>query len=155
MDEKTALQLKRKRQVKSIVLFSKAKILKRSNIKVVELKPLKIPESVSRRVEELGGMEAIMSTIMGEEEILTLSRVFNAMADPIRVKLMLLLKASPLCVCLLKQALSLSDSKLSYHLSTLKSANLISAQREGKFLICNLTPLGEKALAMLERLKVP
>lgn len=117
--------------------------------------PLRIPEIVERRVKELGGMEAVTSTIMNEREVSALSRLFNAMADPVRVKILLLLKASPLCVCLLKETLKLSDSKLSYHLSTLKSANLIAAQREGPFLIYNLTSLGEKTLDLMRRLNVP
>lgn len=119
------------------------------------MNPLKIPESVDRRVKELGGMETITSTIMNEQEISTLSRLFNALADPIRVKTLLLLKASPLCVCLLKETLKLSDSKLSYHLSTLKSANLIAAQKDGPFLIYDLTQLGKKALTFIEHLSVP
>ncbi|MEM2901942.1 MAG: metalloregulator ArsR/SmtB family transcription factor [Candidatus Bathyarchaeia archaeon] len=119
------------------------------------MNPLKIPESVVRRVKELGGMEAVTSRIVDDREISTLSRLFNALADPIRIKTLLLLKASPLCVCLLKKTLKLSDSKLSYHLSTLKSASLIAAQREGPFIIYNLTPLGEKTLTLMERLDVP
>ncbi len=107
---------------------------------------LPLPESVAKNVQELGGMDEIFKTAIEEEKVTGLSEVFHAVSDPLRVKILYLLNITPLCVCLIKEALGISDSKLSYHLSTLKSAGLISDQRQKNFLIYRITAFGKKLL---------
>jgi ArsR family transcriptional regulator len=108
------------------------------------METLHIPDSVARSVKKMGGLNKLKKILKKEDEITAISELFNAASDPIRVKILMLLNTSSLCVCLMKEVLKISDSKLSYHLSTLKSNNLISDKKERNFLIYNITPLGKK-----------
>jgi DNA-binding transcriptional ArsR family regulator len=69
-----------------------------------------------------------------DEEILNSeTRVFKALADINRLKILKLLKEGELCACELTIALSNSQSTVSHHLSVLKNAGLIKERKEGKW----------------------
>jgi DNA-binding transcriptional ArsR family regulator len=68
--------------------------------------------------------------------------VFQAIADPARVKIIEALGHRELCVCVLVELTGLRYSALSYHLKQLKDAGLISSDKDGTFLIYSLTPAG-------------
>ncbi len=68
--------------------------------------------------------------------------VFQAIADPARIKIIEALGHRKLCVCVLVELTGLQYSALSYHLKQLKDAGLISAEKDGTFLIYSLTPIG-------------
>jgi ArsR family transcriptional regulator len=53
-----------------------------------------------------------------------------------------MLSVKPLCVCVIKEVLSIADSKLSYHLSVLKKAGLIVGEAQGNWIIYRLTTEG-------------
>lgn len=110
------------------------------------MKTMQVPDTVAQRVQELGGLDNISKKAINQKRIKDLSQFFHAASDPIRVKILCLLDISALCVCLIKEILDISDSKLSYHLSTLKSAGLISDQRQKNFYIYRITPLGKRLL---------
>lgn len=54
-----------------------------------------------------------------------------------------MLAVQPLCVCVIKAVLGIADSKLSYHLSVLKRAELIAGEAQGNWIIYRLTAEGE------------
>ena len=58
---------------------------------------------------------------------------FHALSDPIRVKVIELLRQGELCVCDLCDLLDISQSKLSFHLKNLKAANLVNARQQGRW----------------------
>ncbi|MGB9940518.1 ArsR/SmtB family transcription factor [Methanosarcina sp.] len=60
-------------------------------------------------------------------------RIFKALADINRLKIIKLLKEGELCVCELTTALSTSQSTVSHHLSVLRTAGLIKERKEGKW----------------------
>jgi ArsR family transcriptional regulator, lead/cadmium/zinc/bismuth-responsive transcriptional repressor len=68
--------------------------------------------------------------------------VFQAIADPARVKIIEALGHRELCVCFLVELTGLQYSALSYHLKQLKDAELISSHKEGTYLIYSLTLKG-------------
>ena len=105
---------------------------------------MEIPEDVRKSVESLGGIEKIMKMLPDDEYLKNRSRVYRALSDPIRLKILHLLSMHPLCVCLIKQAVGISDSKLSYHLSVLKSAELIKGVRRRNWIIYEITEKGLK-----------
>lgn len=70
---------------------------------------------------------------LDEEEIHLETRIFKALADPNRLKIVKLLKEGELCGCELTIALSNSQSTVSHHLSVLKNAGLIRERKEGKW----------------------
>jgi ArsR family transcriptional regulator, arsenate/arsenite/antimonite-responsive transcriptional repressor len=63
---------------------------------------------------------------------------FHALSDPLRVQVLDLLRDRELCVCDLCEALTVSQSKLSFHLKTLKEAQLIRARQEGRWVYYSL-----------------
>jgi ArsR family transcriptional regulator len=56
---------------------------------------------------------------------------FHALSNPLRIQVLELLKAQELCICNLCERLGITQSKFSYHLKTLKEANLICKRQEG------------------------
>ncbi|AKB41394.1 ArsR/SmtB family transcription factor [Methanosarcina mazei] len=70
---------------------------------------------------------------LDEEALLSEARIFKALADPNRLKIVKLLKEGELCACELTIALSSSQSTVSHHLSVLKSAGLVKERKEGKW----------------------
>jgi len=60
-------------------------------------------------------------------------RIFKALADVNRLKILKLLKEGELCACEITVALSNSQSTVSHHLSVLKNAGLIKERKEGKW----------------------
>ncbi|WP_016952146.1 helix-turn-helix transcriptional regulator [Anabaena sp. PCC 7108] len=63
---------------------------------------------------------------------------FHALSDPIRISVIELLRQRELCVCDLCDALEVSQSKLSFHLKTLKDAGLVNARHEGRWIYYSL-----------------
>lgn len=70
---------------------------------------------------------------LDEEALHSEARIFKALSDPNRLKIIKLLKEGELCACELTIALSNSQSTVSHHLSVLKSAGLIKERKEGKW----------------------
>lgn len=68
----------------------------------------------------------------------TIALGFHALSDPLRVKTLELLRDRELCVCDLCEVLEVSQSKLSFHLRTLKEAQLVRARQEGRWIYYSL-----------------
>lgn len=60
-------------------------------------------------------------------------RIFKALSDPIRVRIMALLSRGELCVCDLMGALNLPQSTTSRHLAKLREIKLITDRRSGNW----------------------
>ena len=54
-----------------------------------------------------------------------IEKLFKALSDPTRVRVLLLLSQKKLCVCQLQKILKLPQSKLSKHLGKLRDLNLV------------------------------
>jgi ArsR family transcriptional regulator, arsenate/arsenite/antimonite-responsive transcriptional repressor len=63
---------------------------------------------------------------------------FHALSDPLRLKVLELLQQQELCVCELCDRLEVSQSKLSFHLKTLKEAELVRARQDGRWIYYSL-----------------
>lgn len=63
-----------------------------------------------------------------------LPRLFAALADPTRLRLLNLLAGREVCVCYFVAILGQSQPKISRHLAYLRSAGIVSARREGKWM---------------------
>jgi DNA-binding transcriptional ArsR family regulator len=61
------------------------------------------------------------------------AEIFKSMADPCRVKILMLLKEGELCVCEIMIALDRPQSTTSHHLSILRDAGLIRERKDGKW----------------------
>ncbi len=63
---------------------------------------------------------------------------FHALSDPIRIQILELLRSQELCVCELCDRLEINQSKLSFHLKTLKEAGLVHGRQEGRWVYYRL-----------------
>ncbi|PSF33110.1 transcriptional regulator [Aphanothece hegewaldii CCALA 016] len=63
---------------------------------------------------------------------------FHALSDPLRLRVLDLLRSQELCVCELCEKLEINQSKLSFHLKTLKEANLVRTRQEGRWIYYSL-----------------
>ena len=59
--------------------------------------------------------------------------VFRALADPTRLRIVMLLLHGELCVCDLTAVLDLPQSTVSRHMSRLRRSGLVSDRRSGKW----------------------
>ncbi|MBN1543246.1 winged helix-turn-helix transcriptional regulator [candidate division KSB1 bacterium] len=60
-------------------------------------------------------------------------RLFKALADANRVRILKMLQVRPLCVCEIREILDLAVSTVSQHLSILRDAGLIYDSKESKW----------------------
>ncbi len=108
--------------------------------------PASIPETVQEEIDRAGGIEGLVSQVPAEKDLLSMARAHQALSDPIRLKALYLLAAQPLCVCVIKEVLGIADSKLSYHLTTLKEAGLIEGEQWKSWIIYRLTERGRSCI---------
>ena len=80
----------------------------------------------------------------------------RALADPTRLAILTLLSRGERCVCDLAEALGAAQSRLSFHLKTLKNAGLLVDRPEGRMTYYALRPDIAAGLGdLLERLAAP
>jgi len=60
-----------------------------------------------------------------------LVKIFKALSDPARIKIVKLLEKKDMCVCELKEALGIGQSNVSHHLRILKEAGLVCDFKDG------------------------
>ncbi|MDJ0650088.1 MAG: metalloregulator ArsR/SmtB family transcription factor [Xenococcaceae cyanobacterium MO_188.B19] len=63
---------------------------------------------------------------------------FQALSDPLRMKIVGSLQEQELCVCDLCELLEVNQSKLSFHLKILKQAGLIIPRQSGRWIYYRL-----------------
>lgn len=63
---------------------------------------------------------------------------FHALSDPLRLRVLELLRNREMCVCDLCAQIQVTQSKLSFHLKTLKEAGLVVSRQEGRWIYYNL-----------------
>jgi ArsR family transcriptional regulator len=68
------------------------------------------------------------------------ARLFQALADPTRLHLVEILADGERCVCDLMAAVDAAQSRLSFHLKTLKDAGLVIDRKEGRWVHYRLRP---------------
>ncbi|HEY5057679.1 MAG TPA: metalloregulator ArsR/SmtB family transcription factor [Gaiellaceae bacterium] len=96
----------------------------------------------------LGG-EALAT---GEAE--ATARMFKALADPARVKIINVLAQSdgPVCACEFMPALGLAQATVSHHLTKLTAAGLLEREQRGKWAYFSLNAQAISRLAGLVRM---
>lgn len=85
-----------------------------------------------------------------------LEAALKAAGDPTRTRILKLLENGELCVCQIQAVLALAPSTISKHLAILKSADLVSDRRDGKWIHYGLAsasrnPHAPGVLALLGR----
>lgn len=77
------------------------------------------------------------------------ARWFHALADETRLRIVERLRGGEECVCNLTATLETGQSRLSFHLKTLKDAGLVRDRRQGRWIYYSLNP---EAFEQLETL---
>jgi ArsR family transcriptional regulator, arsenate/arsenite/antimonite-responsive transcriptional repressor len=72
------------------------------------------------------------------QDPIQVSTYFRALADPLRIQIIELLRNQELCVCELCEKIDVSQSKLSFHLKNLKEANLVTSRQQGRWIYYSL-----------------
>ncbi|WP_406125505.1 ArsR/SmtB family transcription factor [Streptomyces sp. NBC_00989] len=72
---------------------------------------------------------------LDEDQAVDLAKVFKALGDPVRLRLMSMIasrgEGGEVCVCELTPAFELSQPTISHHLKLLRQAGLIDCERRG------------------------
>ena len=105
--------------------------------------------------EVVGCCSPLAREPLSAEQSVELARLFKAMGDPVRLRLLSLIashEGGEACVCDLTVVFELSGPTISHHLKVLREAGLISGQRRGTWVYYRVHP---EALARLSALLVP
>jgi len=79
-----------------------------------------------------------------------LPRIFRALADATRLRLLNLIAGREVCVCYFVEILRISQPKISRHLAYLRQAGMVAPRREGKWMHYRLkTPQSKIATKLL------
>lgn len=81
-------------------------------------------------------MQSRQSVFHSESAVIMAS--FHALSEPLRLSILELLLSQELCVCDICDRLKVSQSKLSFHLKTLKDSGLIRSRQEGRWIYYSL-----------------
>ncbi|MEO6325592.1 MAG: metalloregulator ArsR/SmtB family transcription factor [Thermoanaerobaculia bacterium] len=81
--------------------------------------------------------------------VAVLARICHALSDETRLGILLRLRNGEQCVCDLADDLGAGQSRLSFHMKTLKDAGLVLDRREGRWINYSLDPQALKSLAQL------
>src|SRR5512132_1110197 len=88
---------------------------------------------------------------LSDDQAEATARLFKALADPHRVKILNLLATSPepVCVCEFTGPLGISQPTVSHHLKKLVDAGLLDREQRGRWAYFSLTPEAGTRLAGL------
>ncbi|MFL5993590.1 MAG: ArsR/SmtB family transcription factor [Streptomyces sp.] len=95
---------------------------------------------MSKQQLEVIGQEAtccpgLSAAPLEEDQAAELAKVFKALGDPVRLRLMSMIasrgEGGEVCVCELTPAFDLSQPTISHHLKLLRQAGLIDCERRG------------------------
>ncbi len=92
-------------------------------------------EDVSVYVEDL---KQLVHEITDENTVKKQSRLFKALSDTTRLKILTLLNIREMCVCEIMVALDLTQPTASHHLGILEAVGLVKDRREGKWVFYSL-----------------
>ncbi|OXM65651.1 ArsR/SmtB family transcription factor [Amycolatopsis vastitatis] len=90
-----------------------------------------------------------------EDQAAELAKLFKAMADPVRLRLLSLIAShagGEACVCDLTDAFDLTGPTISHHLKVLRESGLITGERRGTWVYYRVHP---EVLARLSAVLVP
>ncbi|MFF1285188.1 ArsR/SmtB family transcription factor [Streptomyces sp. NPDC058299] len=106
--------------------------------------------------DDAGGCcPGLLTAPLDEDRAVTLAKVFKALGDPVRLRLLSLIASragGEVCVCDLTPAFDLSQPTISHHLKLLKQAGLIGSERRGTWVYYRLLPeMTDQLAAILTR----
>lgn len=101
---------------------------------------------------DAGCCSSLQAEPLTSERAADLARMFKAMGDPIRLRVLSLIASAPsgeVCVCEITDSFSLTGPTISHHLKVLREAGLIDSERRGTWVYYWVKPEALQALASL------
>lgn len=82
------------------------------------------------------------------------TKIFKALSDNSRLRILKMLQSKSLCVCEIQEILGLATSTVSKHLSILREAGFITEEKDGKWVnyMVNLHPEDSRISSVLSSL---
>lgn len=93
--------------------------------------------------------EAVIKALRSDDAVTRLAQIFHALSDETRLRIVGCLLTGEMCVCDLTGALGATQSRLSFHMKTLKDAGLVTDRREGRWIHYSMVP---EAVQEMQRL---
>ncbi|HJQ65164.1 MAG TPA: metalloregulator ArsR/SmtB family transcription factor [Gemmatimonadales bacterium] len=82
----------------------------------------------------------------GSPDLKRTARLFHALSDETRLRIIARLRGGERCVCELMDAVDAAQSRLSFHLKALKDAGIVNDRREGRWNYYSIAPDAREAL---------
>jgi len=95
-------------------------------------------------------VRAVRESLASEELLVDLAETFSALGDPNRVKILLSLATTELCVSDLSSVIGISESAVSQHLRVLRSLRWVKGRRAGRMVYYSLDDDHVRKLLELE-----
>jgi ArsR family transcriptional regulator, arsenate/arsenite/antimonite-responsive transcriptional repressor len=111
--------------------------------------------ALAELADAVGCCSPLVREPLSTEQSTELARLFKAMGDPVRLRLLSLIAShvgGEACVCELTDVFDLSGPTISHHLKVLREAGLISGERRGTWVYYRVHP---EALGRLSAVLVP
>jgi len=74
------------------------------------------------------------------------AKIFKALSDESRIRILKMLEGRPLCVCEIQHVLKVSQPNVSHHLKTLHEAGLVESEKDGLWVSYRLPDKPESPL---------
>jgi ArsR family transcriptional regulator len=102
-------------------------------------------------LELIACCQPLASSELSDEEAEATARLFKALADPARVRIVNILatRDEPVCACEFHPALGLTQATASHHLKKLTDVGLLEREQRGKWAYFSLNPEASARLAGL------
>jgi ArsR family transcriptional regulator len=85
------------------------------------------------------------------KQILEMERLFRALADSTRLRILGLLLTGEVCVCHIHESLRIAQPKTSRHLAYLRRAGLVDARRDGLWVHYRLAVSADPVLRIIQQ----
>ncbi|MGH3390653.1 MAG: ArsR/SmtB family transcription factor [Actinomadura sp.] len=97
----------------------------------------------------------LSSAPLGQEQAADLAKVFKALGDPVRLRLLSMIASQDggeVCVCEMTPVFEVSQPTISHHLKLLRQAGLIDCERRGTWVYYWVLPEALERLAAVLRI---
>ncbi len=82
--------------------------------------------------------DTVISQLPGDEIVEGMSNFFSLLGDPTRLKIVIALKYSELCVHEISEVIDLSISAVSHQLKLLRTSKMVKMRRDGRHIYYSL-----------------
>jgi ArsR family transcriptional regulator len=86
-----------------------------------------------------------------DKQLVSLERLFQALGDTTRLRILALLLTGEVCVCHIQESLKISQPKASRHLAYLRRTGLVETRRRGLWVYYRLSESGDPILSTIRQ----